>query len=429
MKSKIIIFISGGLLSLAICLITSIILSKSSDIQNSYFLKNSNLISIMLQKDENSDEYEKSQASSWPKEGYIFNPYLSNCENGSELSWKNNRVMVSTKTSDKCYVYFDKYSFAKQCEYENIDSGACDIARTYSIDEALLYHNGTIADEAGNIIDANDKSYRYSGPSDKVNNYVCIDSKTEGSCDNDDLYRIIGLFKNDNEQYEIKLIKSDYATENQLGSDGAYAGIRTEYSDFYKGDKSNFSNIKRYYWNNITNNNNWKESNLNNINLNTNFLNWIKERQPGIEMKINNHQWKICGDEIDHPLIVPVKIYFDDEIKQCAQYSEKQIGLMYVSDYGYAVNSSAWNSNLYDYYQTSLTDNNWMYMGLWELTITPQNLADNDSSVNIIYYRGHVGGNRVDYNHCAVRPSFYLSSNTKFSSGGNGTIDTPYRIK
>ena len=67
-------------------------------------------ISMMLETASGSGEYEKTTASEWPTEGYVFNAELSKCENGGELSWdaENNKVLMSGNTSDKCYVYFDK---------------------------------------------------------------------------------------------------------------------------------------------------------------------------------------------------------------------------------------------------------------------------------------------------------------------------------
>ncbi len=67
-------------------------------------------ISMMLETASGSGEYEKTTASEWPTDGYIFNTELSKCEKGSTLSWdaENNKVVMSGNVSDKCYVYFDK---------------------------------------------------------------------------------------------------------------------------------------------------------------------------------------------------------------------------------------------------------------------------------------------------------------------------------
>lgn len=53
-------------------------------------------ISMMLKTASESGEYEKTTASKWLTEGYVFNTELSRCENGSTLSWddENNRSVM-----------------------------------------------------------------------------------------------------------------------------------------------------------------------------------------------------------------------------------------------------------------------------------------------------------------------------------------------
>lgn len=72
--------------------------------------KNKDTISMMLETEAKSGNYEMATSSSWPTEGYIFNSTLSKCENGGELAWDdtNKKVLMSGNMSDKCYVYFDK---------------------------------------------------------------------------------------------------------------------------------------------------------------------------------------------------------------------------------------------------------------------------------------------------------------------------------
>lgn len=84
---------------------------NNNDLENVLQNKKYNeTISMMLETASGSGEYEKTTASGWPTDGYIFNAELSKCENGGELSWdaENNKVLMSGNTSDKCYVYFDK---------------------------------------------------------------------------------------------------------------------------------------------------------------------------------------------------------------------------------------------------------------------------------------------------------------------------------
>ena len=90
-------------------------------------------ISMMLETASGSGEYEKTTASEWPTDGYIFNTELSKCENGSTLSWdaENNKVVMSGNTSDKCYVYFDKV--VKATINEMITSDVTDTSITITI--------------------------------------------------------------------------------------------------------------------------------------------------------------------------------------------------------------------------------------------------------------------------------------------------------
>ncbi len=72
--------------------------------------KNKDTISMMLETEAGSGNYEMTTCDSWPTEGYIFNNDLSKCDHGSELSWDdtNKAVVMTGNMSDKCYVYFDK---------------------------------------------------------------------------------------------------------------------------------------------------------------------------------------------------------------------------------------------------------------------------------------------------------------------------------
>ena len=116
-------------------------------------------------------------------------------------------------------------------------------------------------------LEAGDNSYRYAGAN--PNNYACFGSDEE-TCSNDNLYRIVGVFDG-----QVKLIKSDYATVSQLGTDGDYAGTAADLgmpTDYYKGSVAT-TDMAIYYWNNSTQINTWSESELNTVNLNTNYLN------------------------------------------------------------------------------------------------------------------------------------------------------------
>ena len=73
----------------------------------------SNALTMMYETEVGSGEYQITKNNSWPGDEYIFNETLSKCENGSTLTWddENKKVLMQANTSDKCYVYFDKYNF------------------------------------------------------------------------------------------------------------------------------------------------------------------------------------------------------------------------------------------------------------------------------------------------------------------------------
>ena len=105
------IMLSGILFILIIISVLVCFNKNNNDLENVLQNKKYNeTISMMLETASGSGEYEKTTASGWPTDGYIFNTELSKCENGSTLSWdaENNKVVMSGNTSDKCYVYFDK---------------------------------------------------------------------------------------------------------------------------------------------------------------------------------------------------------------------------------------------------------------------------------------------------------------------------------
>ena len=282
------------------------------------------------------------------------------------------------------------------------------------IDDTLYYHDSSLTNGAG------DNSYRYAGAN--PNNYVCFGSN-ESTCPTDNLYRIIGVFGNN-----VKLIKYDYATSALLGTDGDYYGQYTVGSSNYKGN--NYANIASYSWNSSTRTNTWSESNLNKVNLNTNFINNIGTEWSN---KIAVTTWKVGGNIDANVRSVTPSVAYQNEIvnpvttnttDNATEYSAK-IGLMYVSDYGFAAEPSAWTLTMGNYDNTTATSTNWMHMGLYEWTISRG--ADISDIVFYVYGGGKVYCDSVYYGDTAVRPSFNLESSITYVSG-DGTQNSPIRI-
>ncbi len=524
MKKKVLIGVSSvfGI----VILITTLIFALSKDNNNEVYQTKTEekvekqvggFLTIMLETEAGSGQYQESTSSTWPGDDYIFNGNMSACENGGELSWdvSTNSVKLLANSSDACYVYFDKEpDIVYLADY---------IVSLYTIDNenGIYYHDESL------INGARDNSYRYSGGDYKVtniaiaygltnvvtlsaeettgvinfycngsksyvgaycnssytkyyttaynetvhyltykealnkavsdgyltanniNNYICFGSDAI-TCPSDNLYRIIGVFDN-----RVKLIKADGASASLLGTTGDYYGNSYTYgiNGHYKGNIE-LTDIAVYYWNNINGDsaysdtgyyNVWSYSELNTINLNTNFLNNI-----GVlwSNKIFNNDWIVEGvnnylDIYDIPAIV-YENEIDNSIINDESIYNARVGLIYVSDYlfsadpkywtyrAYSYNSSTADSNgnygsAYDY--RSATESNWMYSGLMEWTITRVKSYNYKNNVAFIDYSGnpHIGNATWNSGYVSVRPVFYLNSDVAYASG-DGSIDNPFRI-
>ena len=359
--------------------------------------KSNNLLTMILEQTAGTGDYKTVTQSEWPTEGYEFNKELSKCENGSEISWDDTKkvVVVSGNLSDKCYVYFDIARFDKLC---NTSTLACHVAKLYTGtqgENGIYYHNTSLTNGAG------DNNYRYAGAN--PNNYICLGSDAT-TCPDDNLFRIIGVFGD-----KVKVIK----------------------------DKS----VVKMHWD-TSNYNTWSISSLNTY-LNGTYLTSIGT----LSDKIDVATWKVGGNTWDNISVSTAKEVYDYEIKNPSttastgetEYSAK-IGLMYVSDYMFAVLQDNWtlvayNSNDATKDYRAIKAENWLYLGSDEYTITRS--SKNSGEVFAIYSSGEVYSYSVSCDSgeplpCSVyakyaRPSFYLISSVEYS-GGTGTSSDPIRI-
>ena len=359
--------------------------------------KSNNLLTMNLEQTAGAGDYKTVTQSEWPTEGYKFNTELSRCENGSELSWDdvNKKILMSGVSADKCYVYFDIARFDKLC---NTSTLACHVAKLYTGtqgENGIYYHNTSLTNGAG------DNNYRYAGAN--PNNYICLGSDAT-TCPDDNLFRIIGVFGD-----KVKVIK----------------------------DKS----VVKMHWD-TSYYNTWSISSLNTY-LNGTYLTSIGT----LSDKIDVATWKVGGNTWDNISVSTAKEVYDYEIKNPSttastgetEYSAK-IGLMYVSDYMFAVLQDNWtlvayNSNDATKDYRAIKAENWLYLGSDEYTITRS--SKYSFEVFAIYSSGEVYSYSVSCDSgeplpCSVyakyaRPSFYLISSVEYS-GGTGTSSDPIRI-
>ena len=406
-------------------------LTNSNDsyenVNNNEVIRYNDTISMMLETEAGSGNYEMTTANGWPTDGYVFNTILSKCENGGELSWddENKRVLMSGNVSDRCYVYFDKIMTLSEfviAQYNGVQGN-----------NNIYYHDSTLENGAG------DNSYRYAGSSDTTNNYVCFGSDA-ATCPEDNLYRMIGVFDG-----QVKLIKATEASSSLLGTNGA-CGYSNGYGNLYYWSTLNSCpSSTTGYINDNSNNamfvsnrknslaagnpdadrycNLWKYSTLNTINLNTNFLTNTGSKWTEL---IVDTVWKI--GEYNTNSVTPSVFYAAEVEKATETYGPSdgisKIGLIYVSDFGFAASPSAWTTTMASY--RNFNDVNWLSLiDSWTITHNLSNDTEVFSVSNgILYYTGNVA---VTGQKRYVYPVFYLLSSVAYSSG-DGTKDSPIRI-
>ncbi len=379
-------------------------------------IKSTNMLTMMLETEAGSGSYKEVTQSEWPTDGYEFNEVLSKCENGGIVNWDNDtkKIIMKSNKSDKCYIYFDvkKESFVDYI-----------INNVYKEDglNGLYYHDGQGTYTNANQ-EAGDNSYRYSGAN--PNNYVCFGSD-ETTCSNDNLYRIIGLFDDDSDGvYNIKLIKYDYTTIEMLGTDGSYKGSY-DGDRYYKGNMY-LTDISVYSWSGNESNdgsNDWSTSDFNKINLNINYLNYLKNINNKWVDMIEQTIWYLGAVDDSHN---KAKEFYNSERSTSVDGNnpptyKDEIGLMYPSDYGFSSNPDNWSKDL-DEYQS----NNWLFMGLDEWTITHSLYYDDNTGVFYLRHMNDLGFYVVSLKY-AARPCFYLKSNVIINNG-TGSASDPFRI-
>ena len=247
----------------------------------------------------------------------------------------------------------------------------------------IYYHDGTLTNGAG------DNSYRYSGASDSVNNFVCFGSN-EDTCPTENLYRIIGVIDG-----KVKLIKSTSLGDMAWDSNEA---------------------------------NTWSTSSLNEY-LNGTYLNTFSEDW---QSKIAITTWK--AGAISSSSVTAATMYTNEMNSTksgtdgLTEYSSK-VALMYAHDYGFAASPTAWTTTLSNYdgndsAGTSITTNDWLYLGSYEWIVS------RCSGFSCLSYfvdsSGIVVNNNVTFSR-AVRPVFFLESTVTYLSG-TGTSSDPIRI-
>ena len=325
----------------------------------------------------------------WLKDNVDLSKYTTKTEteNGTNVTLENHifKFKVNVNTYEKTSIAIDKI-----------------ISLTNNKDNSGLY---TITHEADSTLQIGSTEsiteYRYRGTNPK--NYVTF---------NNEVWRIIGIFPTDDGTGKI---------ENRIKI------IRNE-------------SIGAQYWNttrvtSTSSYNNWTGATLNTY-LNGDYYNSLISASQSM---ISNLKYYLGGHA--SYLITTTQMYQNERKSSGSTYYygtnpnswTGKIGLMYMSDYGYA-SANCEEKTTYDTQSSSndlraCNDTNWLYNLKVNEWMLPQYSEAGGSGyvAFFVHSDGYVYYRDVRSSQLAVRPVLYLTSTVKIT-GGSGTSSDPYTL-
>ncbi len=344
-----------------------------------------------------------------PTSGYTLSSE-SYCEvNGSKdtsipIEYKDGKVEIGiSKKGTKCYLFFDK-------EYCTNDLCRNLIAKNEMVHE-------TFTSDSGELIDT---GYRYEGRN--PNNYVRF---------NNELWRIIGVFEvettSGTTESLVKIIRKGGIGVIAWDTYGDYGS-----NDWTQSDIKTILNGQYYIGEDI----NYTYRNPSNSHVSSNPTVTItgKSIKDTARDMIENVKWNIGS--VSSPVQTASAIYIEERgIKGAAANPSVAtwngyIGLMYPSDYGYAVDSEICprTTTLNKYGDMRIQKcfrNNWLYSGNNQCTIASHSSCSN----TVLYLFGGKLLNTEPSSINAVYPVVYLKSNVSIvDNGKDGSQSKPYDL-
>jgi len=333
-----------------------------------------------------------------PTAGYYINSV--SCTNGYTTN-----ATLNTSSSQTVTVSNNNKDATSTCTITFTQSLAGYLTNLAKTDTTNLAADGTT-----------DNNIRYIGSS--PNNYVRF---------NNELWRVIGVMNNVEDSSgtkgsHVKLIRAESIGDYSWNGSGSY-GV----NDWTNTTKSLRATLNEGpYWNRTSGtcyvgNSGGSGS----ISKSCNFSSTgLTNEAKGM---ISNIKWNLGGH---NTYKVTASTFYTAE-RGTTVYSGNPttwtgyVGLMYPSDYGFAVGgsvrSSCLSKQLYDYNNTC-ADSDWLYQGGFEWTLSPiSNLSYS------VFMHSTIVGSTHAYAAESVRPVIYLNSNIK-RTGGSGTSSDPFII-
>ena len=353
---------------------------KPNDIDNIRYKLNQNSNIAIMVYDEERNTYLKQ--SDIPVGKYNINEEKSSCVNGGSIFDYNaslGTIKYNFSTADKCYLYFD----VSRTISDTVIALADGTEKTSSQTDGGIYR----------VIDQNGIRYQGKDP----DNYVIFNG--------DETWRIIGTFEGstiglESGKYYTKLIKNE-----AIAMAGRYLN---------------------------SNAGNWETSGLNLI-----LSGVILEEMEDTAKEMIAYATHYLGGVSAYNSYTSAQFYAAER-GSAELSSQNYLGLMYISDYGYAMYAGSANSacttesTLIYAYRTAESNcaaYDWLFFKDNEWVITS---TGNEQSVFYINSNGEISvqgtSSSVFVSINQIRPTLYLDSSVTVS-GGSGTSDDPYTLQ
>ena len=278
--------------------------------------------------------------------------------------------------------------------------------------------------------------YRYYGSN--PNNYICLDMEGGSTCPDKHLYRIIGsIYEEKENTNRIKVIKAmpltdgttsefswDYKVNNGRSSfDNIWATVTSgNYSNSLSSGSTLMQLLNSGLWWNGTSGSYYNNSTTATT---VNFINY--KLSDKAKSYITTSRYYLGG----YDTVMGVKtnqIYAYE--RGTSRYNENRplywdglVGLMYLSDYGYAAGNTCVTGTAPYYYNKGCNNKDWLYISkTYQRSMSPN--SSDDYSVFLVATNGYVYS-ELSSSQFAVSPVFYLTSSVSISEG-EGTETNPY---
>ena len=246
---------------------------------------------------------------------------------------------------------------------------------------------------------------------------------------NDELWRIVGIFDG-----EVKIVK-DTPLTNDIYNQTTYTSTETslEYNLKYETPGTKYG---YYIYKELTDNsynNDWTTSGVKAyLNEESGYYGTIKEGSRNLISETTYYLGNVeFGENSDGWWSIQgtaSEVYNQERSNNIWEGNQVswtgKIGLLYPSDYGYASNTSNWNSDISYYYSNGGSLNNWLFNTEAYVSWFLSPSSRGSDRVLVWDAGGDVSGAIADFNG-SLRPTLNLKS-TAIVTSGDGSYNNPY---